>query len=101
MYPIPVVKLLLSFVKIIHVNLIQYLLYFYYSTALGTRKHTSRVCDLEVLGHALTECVVCWYLAMHMCPTLGIFITYCTVVACYMAHKAFTLRAASLGFSTA
>ena len=28
---------------------------FYYSTALGTYKRTSRVCRLEVLGHALTD----------------------------------------------
>ena len=58
-YIYPVVKLLLSFTKII--NLIQYLLggtVFYYSTALGTYKCTSTVCHLEVLGRALTGSVV-------------------------------------------
>ena len=57
-YIYPVVKLLLCFAKIM--NLIPYLLGgLYYSTALGTYKCTSRVCHLEVLGHALTGSVVC------------------------------------------
>ena len=45
---------------------------------------TSRICCLGALGRALTGCVVCCYLAMRMCPILGIYMA----VLCHMAYTA-------------
>ena len=58
-----------------------------------------------MLGRVLTGHVICSMTHCLLLPSNAHAphpwdITYCMVAACYMAHKAFTLRAASLGFST-
>jgi len=62
-------------------------------------KHTSRIRSLEALGCALTGHDICCY-ATRMFPTLWIYNTYSSGVACRMAYIALTIGAALLGFGT-